>query len=362
MSEWKEISLGEIVTFQRGYDLPQTEFIPGPYLVAGSNGGIGYHNKFTTKGPGLTLGRSGNSIGVVHYYENDFWAHNTTLFSKEFRDAFPKFVYYLLQTLDLKILDGGSAVPTLNRNHVHPIRTKIPPLPEQRAIAGVLSSLDDKIDLLHRQNKTLEAIAEALWRKMFVEEADPGWKQKGLDEIAIFLNGLPCQNYPPDTISESLPVIKIKELRNGFTEGSDWATSNAPPEYIINNGDMLFSWSGSLELVIWSFGKGVLNQHLFKVTTIDYPQWFIYFWIKHYLPDFRDIAQDKATTMGHIQRNHLSEAKALVPDENTLKLIDTEIRPLFDKMVHNLMATQGLIRLRDLLLPKLMSGEVRAKV
>jgi len=263
---------------------------------------------------------------------------------------------------DFDVFATGSAQPQLPIRDLKEISFSLPPIPEQRAIAGVLSSLDDKIDLLHRQNKTLEGIAEALWRKMFVEEADPGWDEKGLDEIATFLNGLPCQKYPPDTSAGPLPVIKIKELRTGITDDSDLATSKAPPDYIIDDGDILFSWSGSIEVVIWSFGKGVLNQHLFKVTSVDYPKWFCYYWIKHHLAEFRDIAQDKATTMGHIQRHHLSAAKVLIPDGKSFEYLNKQIAPLFEKMAHNLKAIRKLARLRDTLLPKLMSGEVRVRI
>lgn len=284
------------------------------------------------------------------------------LYVKDFKGNDEKFVYYFLHIFDFLSFNAGSAVPTLNRNHIHEIPVVIPPLAEQRGIAGVLSSLDDKINLLHRQNKTLEGMAEALWRKIFVEDADPTWTEKGLDEIASFLNGLPCQKYPPDNSSEPLPVIKIKELRTGITDDSDLATSKVPKKYIIDDGDILFSWSGSLEVVIWSFDKGVLNQHLFNVTSNQYPKWFYYYWIKHHLIEFRDIAQDKATTMGHIQRNHLSAAKVLVPDEKTFEYLDSQISPLFEKILHNLKVIRTLSHLRDALLPKLMSGEVRAKL
>jgi len=358
MSEWKECKLVDAAVFQRGHDLPKTEMNMGAIPVAGSNGIIGYHNESTTKGPGLTIGRSGN-IGTPKFYRDDFWAHNTVLYVKDFKGNDEKFIFYFLQTFDFEGFNAGSAVPTLNRNHIHEIPVVIPPLPEQRAIAGVLSSLDDKIDLLHRQNKTLEGMAEALWRKMFVEEADPGWDEKGLDEIATFLNGLPCQKFPPDTSTEPLPVIKIKELRTGITGDSDLATSKVPPNYIVDDGDILFSWSGSLEVVIWSFGKGVLNQHLFKVTSDDYPKWFCYYWIKHHLSEFRDIAQDKATTMGHIQRHHLSDAKVLIPDQKSFQYLNMQIGPVFEKMIHNLKAIRRFVRLRDTLLPKLMSGEVK---
>jgi type I restriction enzyme S subunit len=235
----------------------------------------------------------------------------------------------------------------------------LPEIPEQRAIASVLSSLDDKIDLLHRQNKTLEALAETLFRQWFVEEAEDGWEEKGLDEIADYLNGLACQKYPAENAVDRLPVIKIKELRRGFTEASDWATSRVPSKYIIETGDVIFSWSGSLEVVIWAHGTGVLNQHLFKVTSQLYPKWFYYLATKSLLPEFQGIAEDKATTMGHIQRHHLSDSKILVPPIEDFPKLDQTMKPILDRMIVNLKSLRALSQMRDMLLPKLMRGEMR---
>lgn len=175
MSDWQECKLEDVAVFQRGHDLPKTEMNVGLIPVAGSNGIIGYHDKATTKGPGITIGRSGN-IGTPKFYKEDFWAHNTVLYVKDFKGNDEKFVFYFLHTFDFAGFNAGSAVPTLNRNHIHEISVVIPPLPEQRAIAAVLSSLDDKIDLLNRQNKTLEGLAATLWREMFVEDIDRGGK------------------------------------------------------------------------------------------------------------------------------------------------------------------------------------------
>ncbi|TAN43089.1 MAG: restriction endonuclease subunit S [Nitrospirae bacterium] len=242
------------------------------------------------------------------------------------------FVYYLSRWDEIRAFaemnfDGTSGRQRVPKDAFNNLFLNLPPLPEQKSIASILSSLDDKIDLLHRQNKTLEALAETLFRQWFVrrpelvegEEAEEGWEEKGLDDIAEFINGLACQKYPPVAGLESLPVIKIKELRQGVSDATDMARADVPEKYIINDGDILFSWSGSLEVVIWSHGKGVLNQHLFKVSSEQYPEWFFYFWIKHHLPEFRNIAQDKATTMGHIQRHHLSDALVVIPSPDKMK-------------------------------------------
>jgi type I restriction enzyme, S subunit len=249
--------------------------------------------------------------------------------------------------------------PTLNLSLLKEIDFKIPPLPTQIAIAEVLGSLDDKIDLLHRQNQTLEQLADTLFRQWFVEGAEEGWEEKGLDEIAEFLNGLACQKYPPKQGETGLPVIKIKEMRAGITESSDYATADVQEKYIVQDGDMLFSWSGSLDIVLWFGGTGVLNQHLFKVNSQAFPQWFYYFWTRHHLEDFKNIANDKATTMGHIQRHHLSDARVLIPPKKILAAMDEAIDPFFQKIKTNTAQIRTLTQLRDGLLPQLMGGQVQ---
>ena len=360
MTEWRECKLGDVITFQRGYDLPKDKMVRGIYPVVASNGIIGFHNEYTTENPCVTIGRSGN-VGNPNIVYSRAWAHNTTLYIREYKNCDPVFIYYMLHTLDLGRYASGSAVPTLNRNHIHSILISMPPLPEQKAIAEVLSSLDDKIDLLTRQNKTLEDLAQAYFRKWFIEDASDKWEEKGLDEIADFLNGLPLQKYPYKT-GNPLHVIKIKELNNGFTDSSDLCSADIPEQYIVHPGDVIFSWSGSLKVDIWKYGKGALNQHLFKVTSCNYPKWFYYFWIKYHLPEFKMIAESKATTMGHIQRRDLSNAIVLVPENQEINNMDNIMSPLIKKIKQNNAQILVLQKLRDTLLPKLISGEIRVKM
>lgn len=358
VSGWRDCKLGEFIFFQRGHDLPKTEMKAGSFPVAGSNGIIGYHDQFTTKSNGITIGRSGN-IGTPHYYDIDFWAHNTVLYVKDFFGNNPKFSYYFLKTLDLQAFNSGSAVPTLNRNHIHELQIVVPPLDEQKAIAAVLSSLDDKIDLLHRQNQTLEAMAQTLFRQWFIEEAREDWEEMPLSSIANFLNGLACQKFPPKNDIDRLPVLKIKDLSSGISENSDWASSDVKPEYIVNAGDVIFAWSASLMVKVWHGEKCVLNQHLFKVTSDKYPKWFFYQWCKHHLAEFISISSSHATTMGHIKRGDLDEAMVVVPNANELDLMNAQMNPIMDKQTTINQQIQTLTQLRDTLLPKLMSGEVR---
>lgn len=168
MNNWKNQKLGDVINFRRGHDLPRKNMIEGDIPVIGSNGIIGYHNEYTTKSPCVTIGRSGN-VGLPLIVKQNCWAHNTTLYIDNFKGNDPEFIYYFLQILNLGNYRGGSAVPTLNRNHIYPIEVKIPPLPIQRRIAAILSALDDKIENNRRICETLEQIAQAIFKRWFVD-------------------------------------------------------------------------------------------------------------------------------------------------------------------------------------------------
>jgi type I restriction enzyme S subunit len=275
-----------------------------------------------------------------------------------------EFLYYLLKdSIDgFKQIAHGGVFDTITRETFDSIDILLPPLPEQKAIAAVLSSFDDKIDLLHRQNKTLEAMAETLFRQWFVEEADEGWEERPLSGIADFLNGLACQKFPPQNTIDKLPVLKIKELSSGISEASDWATSTVKPQYIVEAGDVIFSWSASLIVKMWDGEKCVLNQHLFKVSSEEFPKWFYLLWCKHHLAEFISISSSHATTMGHIKRGDLDTAMVTIPPPHILQKMTGVISPLLDKQIENSKQLKGLEKLRDTLLPKLMSGEIRVKI
>lgn len=261
---------------------------------------------------------------------------------------------------------------------------------EEMEIAAILRALDDKIELNRRTAATLKEMARALYRSWFVD-FDPvwaktegqtpahmdeataalfpnsfgddglpvGWRMVSLSSIATFLNGTALQKYPADADEDSLPVIKIAELRNGISARTGRASLQIPEKYRINDGDVLFSWSGSLMQKVWTEGNGALNQHLFKVYSSSVPKWFHYFAVDQHMEEFRRIAESKATTMGHIQRHHLDDALISLPPEEALHAADDIIRPLFEKRVTYDLENQTLATLRDTLLPKLMSGDLR---
>lgn len=295
----------------------------------------------------------------------------------------------------------GTAVPHISGKQVADFTFALPELREQEQIAESLSTLDDKIELNRRMNETLEAMAQAIFRDWFVDfgpvrrklagATDPvqimggltpdparaaelaalfpdalgddelpvGWSEQPLDQIADFLNGLALQKFPAVVGQPDLPVIKIAELRNGLTDKSNRASRDVPERYVVHDGDFLFSWSGSLMAKVWTEGEGALNQHLFKVTSSQYPQWFYAAWVQHHMPEFRRIAASKATTMGHIQRGHLSSAMTVAPPPASVGRMTSVLGPLWDRVIHNDLENRTLAETRDYLLPRLMSGEVR---
>ena len=187
-------------------------------------------------------------------------------------------------------------------------------------------------------------------------EVPKGWEVKALDEIANYQNGLALQKFRPEDDEPFLPVVKITQLRQGYADGEEKAKSSIKPECIIDNGDVIFSWSGSLLVDIWCGGKAALNQHLFKVTSKRYPKWFYYFYTKYHLAEFQRIAYDKAVTMGHIKREHLSAAKCIVPNDELLA--NKSLENILEKIIFNRLENFNLQNTRDLLLPKLLNGEI----
>lgn len=286
--------------------------------------------------------------------------------------------YFHTREGQYKILANASqvGVPALARatSTFRLIDIKLPPLATQRRIASILSSLDRKIELNNKINADLEEMAQAIFKNWFVDfepfkdgkfvdselgMIPEGWKVGRLTEIASYMNGLAMQKFPPENNEGSLPVLKIKELGQGFCgTDSDRCSCNIKDECKIHNGDVIFSWSGTLLVDVWCGGDCGLNQHLFKVTSKDYPKWFYYYWTKHHLQEFIHIAKDKAVTMGHIKRGHLEEAMVAIPDNDSMEKAHELFKPILSKMISLRLESSRLSLLRDTLLPRLMSGEI----
>ncbi len=300
-----------------------------------------------------------------------------------------EYLYYYLTSLEkyFKELSASStSVPIINKSQFSQIEISLPKLSEQEVIAQCLSVIDRKIALNREINRNLEAMARQLYDYWFVQfdfpdengkpykssggkmvwnekikrEIPEGWKIVSLPTIATFTNGLACQKFRPKSEDEKLPVIKIREMRDGITSESEWVAADIPDAVKVYDGDILFSWSASLEVMIWTGGEGGLNQHIFKVEPKSYyPKAFVYIQILDYISVFKGIAEARKTTMGHITQDHLNQSQIVIPaSKSILQAFENTISPIVNLFVKLSQQSKQLMRQRDKLLPLLMNGQV----
>ena len=274
-----------------------------------------------------------------------------------------EYLYYLIKhnVVVLKKNTHGSVFDTITRDTFDGIEVELPSLVEQKVVASILRDLDDKIEVNNEINKNLLEQAQSIFTQEFLmlDRIPDGWQESSLLGIADYLNGLAMQKYRPKDDEQGLPVLKIKELRQGSCDfNSELCSPSIKPEFIVHDGDVIFSWSGSLLVDLWCGGTCGLNQHLFKVTSSTYDKWFYYAWTNHHLQKFAAIAADMATTMGHIKREELSKAEVLIPSQSDYDRIGGLLAPLYDLVIANRIENRKLASLRDELLPQLMSGQL----
>jgi type I restriction enzyme, S subunit len=297
-----------------------------------------------------------------------------------------KFLYYFLMNSVKGMMASthGSIMLHLTKDFIERLPVHLPnEISTQKSISDVLSSIDEKIDCNNRIKLELDSLAKFLYDYWFVQFEFPdesnkpykssggkmlfnealkrpiplGWKDGSLWDIANYFNGLAMQKHRP-TGDKFLPVIKIKEMGEGITENTEMASVDIPAAAIIDDGDVLFSWSATLDVKIWSHGKGALNQHIFKVTSKKFPKTFFYFELLAYLAHFKMMAERRKTTMGHITQDHLKQSRICIPPIELLLKAHDLINPLLEKRLIYEKENQQLIKIRDWLLPMLMNGQV----
>lgn len=356
----KKVAMDKLQPFCR--DIPD-------YEIAEFNGGTKFRNGDTIMAR-ITPCLENGKTAKVNILENDdeigFGSTEYIVFRAIEGISDEDYLYYLvcspkIRDVAIKSMVGSSGRQRVQLDVVKDIEIELPSLSEQCKIGTMLRVLDDKIALNNKINNNLQAQAKAIFEERFINIKDVpvGWKRGNLLDIADYLNGLAMQKFRPKENETGIPVMKIKELRQGSCDSnSELCSPNIKPAYIIQDGDVIFSWSGSLLVGIWCGGKCGLNQHLFKVTSENYDKWFYYLWTAYHLDRFIAIAADKATTMGHIKREELSKAEVLIPAQSDYKEIGSIIDPIFKLIISNSIETRKLAALRDELLPKLMSGEI----
>ncbi|MGS3152959.1 restriction endonuclease subunit S [Aeromonas sanarellii] len=400
-SEWSETTLGGFVRLQRGHDLTASEQQPGPYPVMGSAGQNGSHNVAKAKGPGVVVGRSGASMGRVHYSESDYWPHNTCLYVTDFQGNNPRFAYYVLGSLDLAGYNSGSAQPSLNRNYIYGMPLKIPSRAQQDSIVEVLSALDDRIALLRETNATLEAIALALFKSWFVdfdpvhvhargeepaglapevaalfpdsfEESElgmvpKGWKIGTLASVANFQNGYAFKS--KDWRETGHPVVKIGDVKPGIIDFSgcsyiDPETTEGLSRFKLERGDLLVGMTGYVGetgLVPHVKPHAYLNQRVGRIATRSglADLGFVYCLVRN--PAFKGYAE--AHSHGSAQANVsgavLLDYATFIPTKDLLNHFNGVVGEMLESILSNHEQAQTLATLRDTLLPRLISGQLR---
>ena len=281
-------------------------------------------------------------------------------------EILPEYLYYLLKTPSFKKdvkenYGSGSAIPRIILKDFKRMPVRYPTLAIQKKIVSTLEAIDSKIQVNSKINDNLQQQAHAIFQQELLREGElpEGWVHGSLLDIANYLNGLAMQKFRPADGENCLPVLKIKELCQGSCDASsELCSPSIKPEYIVHDGDVIFSWSGSLLVDLWCGGMCGLNQHLFKVTSEKYPKWFYYAWTEHHLARFVAIAADQATTMGHIKREELAKAEVVIPDAASMERIGGILQPMYDLIISNRIENRKLASLRDTFFPQLMSGEI----
>lgn len=365
MSEWQVERLDSFFTLKRGYDLPKQSRISGSVPIIASSGFTDFHNEAKVNEPGVVTGRYG-TIGSVFFSEVPFWPLNTALYVNDFKSNDKKFIYYFLQTLDWEKFSDKSAVPGVNRNDVHQEEICFPPLPEQKAIASVLSSLDDKIDLLHRQNKTLEAMAETLFRQWFIEEAKEDWEEVQVKEVTTLNRRSVGKNY----IHGDILYLDTGSLTKGVVgELQSYSLNEAPSraKRLVQHNDILISTvrPNQCHYGIVSEPKDnlVVSTGFCTITCETISPYFVYLLLTNtemteYL---HSIAEGSTSTYPSLKPEDIGAVVFQMPPKELLQQFHNLAESYWQKIHSNHKQIQTLENLRDTLLPKLMSGEVRVE-
>lgn len=282
------------------------------------------------------------------------------------REIDPLYYGYAIKSCHIQVesfAEGSTGQTEINKRRLlDEVVIRFPnSLSEQKAIGRMLKAIDEKIQNNEKINENLLEQAQTIFTEEFLslDGIPEGWSESSLLGIANYLNGLAMQKFRPSDDEQGLPVLKIKELRQGSCDAnSELCSPSIKPEYIVHDGDVIFSWSGSLLVDFWCGGTCGLNQHLFKVTSNKYAKWFYFAWTNHHLQKFAAIAADMATTMGHIKREELAKAEVLIPSQSDYNRIDGILAPLYDLVIANRIENRELASLRDDLLPQLMSGQL----
>jgi type I restriction enzyme, S subunit len=386
MSEWKTTTIGDVLTLQRGIDITRAEQRPGPIPVV-SSGGIGsYHDTAAAKGPGVVIGRKG-TLGKTFYLPEDYWPHDTTLWVKDFKGSHPRFVYYFFVNLDVMGLDVGSANPTLNRNHVHPLQVRWPDHCEQVRIADLLGALDDKIAVNDQIASAAERLAQAIFSIHFSgavasvtagKELPNEWNLSTFGEVCSVLEtgrrpkggvggfneGIPSIGAESITRLAEFDFTKVKYVPEGYFAGMR--------QGIVEDYDILLykdgGRPGNFEPHVSMFGHGFpfgrmcINEHVYRIRLKEpMSQAYGYFWLTsdQIMAEMR--SRGTGVAIPGLNSSAVRDLPVVCPSADRLERFDDRVFPLIDRALSSASESKALSQLRDVLLPRLMSGEIRVR-
>lgn len=388
MSKPQNCLLGDLIEFQRGYDLPKSKFVHGKYPVQSSNGILGYHHEYKVKAPSITIGRSG-TVGTPHLIKTNFFPHNTALFVKDFKGNDVEYIYYLLKNLKLNEYKTGSGVPTMNRNHLHPLKIQaFLDIPTQKSIAHILSTLDQKIAINNQINAQLEQMAKTLYDYWFVQfdfpdengkpykssggkmvyndtlkrEIPKGWEVKSLGEVEPnIITGKTPSTQNEEFFNENIPFITIGDIRNNMfifqTEQklSKTGAESQSSKYLPKDS-LCISCIATVGLIGFTTQKSQTNQQINSIIFKNkYNGPYFYF----YLKDYFVVGKAKTgNTFANMNKGDFANIKMIYPSSNIIEKFFQNIVYSFQKIKNLQKQNQQLTQLRDFLLPMLMNGQV----
>jgi type I restriction enzyme, S subunit len=367
MSGFTTVRLGDVLTFQRGFDITKNEQSEGDVPIVSSSGISSYHNQWKVKGPGVVIGRKG-TLGTVHFVQSNYWPHDTTLWVKDFKGNDSRFLSYFIRTLKLENFDVGASNPTLNRNHVHKIKIVFPTnVDTQKKVSAILSAYDDLIENNKRQIALLEKLAEEIYREWFVRFRFPsqemikivkgvpqGWEQKHLPEIANITYGFPFDGSRFNTEGRGKPIIRIRNIPESAT--SDFTDETAEDKYIVRHGDLLVGMDGEFHINHWHGDDALLVQRVCRMKAKNpVLEGYLARAIRAPIKHFESILM--GATVGHLGAVHLKSIVLLVPPEPLHEHLCI-LNDIHRQKLLLAKAARNLGEIRDRLLPRLISGKL----
>lgn len=347
--------LRELATHHPGKYLAKEEYDEcGEYFVYGSNSIMGNHSSYLYEGPLIVLARIGSNCGAVRFSDRHAWVNNNASAIKAKEGVDPRWLHAVLETLEMDLFTGGTGQPFIRVESLLDHQVPLRPIEEQRRIGEVLGALDDRIESAARLERLLGEVVLAEYGKALLDRSD--------EEVVSLVDAVSLINggaYTKGADGTGRMVIRIKELNSGPSDTTVYSSITVPDNKTAYPGDVLFAWSGSLGVWRWYRDEAIVNQHIFKVLPNKHPVWLGWIHILDELERFQDIAAGKATTMGHITKDHLQRTMVPTFSAEGLEVLSARVQPLWDAQLQAGRELHALQAVRSQLLPALVSGELR---